>query len=46
MRLSEGEVRELLGFDTRMEVHALLVEISRNNGVPLHFTPDDLQVDA
>ncbi len=41
-RLSEGEVRELLGFDTRMEVHALLAE----NGVALHFTPEDLAVDA
>lgn len=41
-RLSEGEVREILGFDTRMEVHALLAE----NGTALHYSPADLDVDA
>lgn len=41
-RLSEGEVRQLLGFETRLQVHALLAE----NAVPIYYTPNDLQVDA
>jgi hypothetical protein len=36
-RLSEAEVRELLGFETRMEVHAFLKE----HGVFLHYTYED-----
>jgi len=36
-RLSEAEVRRLLGFETRMEVDAFLKE----HGVFLHYTYDD-----
>ena len=36
-RLSEAEVRRLLGFETRMEVHAFLKE----HGVFLHYTYED-----
>jgi predicted HTH domain antitoxin len=41
-RLSESEVRQLLGYETRMEVHALLAE----HGVCLHYSLDDLETDA
>jgi predicted HTH domain antitoxin len=41
-RLSEGQVRKMLGYSTRMEVHALLAE----HAVCLHYTLEDLEVDA
>src|SRR5262245_28586147 len=37
-RLTEADVRKLLGFDTRMEVHGFLKE----HGAFLPFTDDDL----
>lgn len=40
-RLSEAEIRELLGFETRMEVHAFLKE----HGVFLHYTLEDFAHD-
>lgn len=40
-RLSEFEVRCLLGFDTRMEVHAFLKE----HGAYLHYSEADLDQD-
>lgn len=40
-RLSEFEVRCLLGFDTRMEVHAFLKE----HGAYLHYSEADLAQD-
>jgi hypothetical protein len=40
-RLSEGEIRRLLGFGTRIEVHAFLKE----HGVFLHYTVEDLEHD-
>ncbi|MFZ0304309.1 MAG: UPF0175 family protein [Terracidiphilus sp.] len=40
-RLSESEIRQLLGFDTRMEVHAFLKE----RGAWLHYSLDDLERD-
>jgi hypothetical protein len=39
--LSEEQIRRMLGFDTRMEVHALLKE----HGVYLNYTTKDLQND-
>jgi hypothetical protein len=39
--LSEEQVRRLLGFETRFEVHALL----KQHGVPLHYTLEDLEAD-
>jgi hypothetical protein len=36
-RLSEADIRKLLGFETRMEVHAFLKE----HGVFLHYTYED-----
>jgi len=39
--LSESEVREMLGYETRMEVHALL----KQHGVFLHYSSDDLEED-
>jgi predicted HTH domain antitoxin len=41
-RLSESEVRLMLGYETRMEVHALLKE----HGVYLHYSLEDLETDA
>jgi predicted HTH domain antitoxin len=41
-RLSENEVRVMLGFETRMEVHALLAE----HNVCLHYSLEDLETDA
>ena len=38
---SEADIRELLGFETRMEVHGFLKE----HGVFLHYTEDDLAHD-
>jgi hypothetical protein len=40
-RLSEAEIRRMLGFETRMEVHAFLKE----HGVYLHYSPADLEED-
>jgi predicted HTH domain antitoxin len=40
-RLSESQVREMLGFGTRMEVHAFL----KAHGVYLHYGVDDLKQD-
>jgi len=39
--LSEEQVRRLLGYDTRMEVHAFLKE----HGVPLRYSLQDLEQD-
>jgi hypothetical protein len=41
-RLSEADIRELLGFETRMEVHGFLKE----HGAFLHFTEEDLEHDC
>ena len=40
-RLSESEIRRLLGFETRMEVHAFLKE----HGAWLHYSLEDLDHD-
>ena len=40
-RLSESEIRQLLGFETRMEVHAFLKE----HGAYLHYSLEDLEHD-
>ena len=40
-RLSESEIRHLLGFETRMEVHAFLKE----HGAYLHYSVADLERD-
>lgn len=40
-RFSEADIRELLGFETRMEVHGFLKE----HGVFLHYTDEDLAHD-
>lgn len=40
-RLSESAIRRLLGFETRMEVHAFLKE----HGVYLHYSLADLERD-
>jgi hypothetical protein len=39
--LSEGAVRRLLGFDTRLEVHAFLAD----HDVPLNYSFEDWQHD-
>ncbi len=39
--LGESAVRRLLGFETRMEVHAFLKE----HGVYLHYSQEDLEHD-
>jgi hypothetical protein len=41
-RMSESQVRQVLGYETRMEVHALLAE----HDVYLHYSIEDLEVDA
>jgi hypothetical protein len=41
-RLSETDIRELLGFETRIEVHGFLKE----HGVFLHYTDEDLAHDS
>jgi hypothetical protein len=38
---SEEQVRRLLGYETRLEVHAFL----KDHGVPLRYTLDDLDKD-
>lgn len=40
-RLSESEIRRLLGFETRMEVHAFL----KAHGAYLHYSITDLERD-
>jgi Uncharacterised protein family (UPF0175) len=40
-RLTESEVRQMLGYETRMEVHALLAA----HDVDLHYTKEHLQQD-
>ena len=40
-RLTESEVRQMLGYETRMQVHALLAE----HNVDLHYTREHLQQD-
>lgn len=40
-RLTESEVRQMLGYETRMQVHALLAE----HDVPLHYTEEHLRQD-
>jgi len=40
-RLSTGQLRRLLGYHTRMQVHAFL----KQHGVYVHFTQDDLEHD-
>jgi len=40
-RLSESEIRQLLGFETRMEVHAFLKE----HGAYMHYSLEDLERD-
>jgi predicted HTH domain antitoxin len=40
-RLSEGQLRQMLGFSSRMLVHAFL----KDHGVYLHYSLDDLDQD-
>jgi len=40
-RLTESEVRQMLGYETRMEVHALLAK----HDVCLHYSTEHLQQD-
>ncbi len=40
-RFSEGQLRQVLGFSSRMQVHAFLKE----HGVHLHYSLDDLEQD-
>ena len=40
-RFSEGQVRQMLGFSSRLQVHAFLKE----HGVHLHYSLDDLEQD-
>jgi hypothetical protein len=40
-RLSESEVREIMGYGTRMQVHALLKEY----GVYIHYSEKDFEQD-
>jgi Uncharacterised protein family (UPF0175) len=40
-RLTEADIRELLGFDTRMEVHGFL----KGHGAFLPYTDEDLEHD-
>jgi predicted HTH domain antitoxin len=41
-RMSEGQIKRLLGYRTRMQVHALLAA----HDVCLHYSVEDLDVDA
>ena len=41
LRLSEYEIRVMLGFETRMEVHALLAQ----HNVCINYTPEHLRLD-
>lgn len=40
-RLSDGQLRQMLGFSSRMQVHAFLKE----RGVPLNYSMADLEYD-
>lgn len=40
-RLSEGQVRQVLGLSSRLQVHAFL----KDHGVHLHYSLDDLEQD-
>jgi len=40
-RLTEADIRQLLGFESRMEVHGFLKE----HGAFMHYTVEDLQHD-
>lgn len=40
-RLSDGQLRQMLGFSSRMQVHAFLKE----RGVHLHYSLADLELD-
>ena len=40
-RLSEGQVRQMLGFSSRLQVHAFL----KDHGVHLHYSLADLEQD-
>lgn len=40
-KLSTGQLRRLLGYGTRMQVHAFL----KKHGVFLHYGPEDLEHD-
>lgn len=40
-RLSDGQLRQMLGFSSRMQVHAFLKE----RGVPLNYSLADLELD-
>ena len=39
--LSDGQLRRLLGFETRFEVHGFL----KDHGVPLNYSLEDLEAD-
>jgi len=39
--LSEAQIRRLLGYGTRMQVHGFL----KDHGVPLNYTLEDLEQD-
>jgi hypothetical protein len=41
-RLTEADLKELLGFETRMEVHGFL----KDHGAFMHYTAEDLDRDA
>jgi hypothetical protein len=41
-RLTESDVRQLLGFETRMEVHEFL----KKHGAFMHYTLEDLEHDG
>jgi hypothetical protein len=41
MRFSDGQLRQMLGFSSRMQVHAFL----KDHGVHLHYSLDDLEQD-
>jgi hypothetical protein len=41
-RLTEADLKELLGFETRMEVHGFL----KDHGAFLHYTAEDLHQDT
>jgi Uncharacterised protein family (UPF0175) len=41
-RLTEADLKELLGFETRMEVHGFL----KDHGAVMHYTAEDLDQDS
>jgi hypothetical protein len=41
-RLGEADIRRLLAFETRMDVHQFL----KQHGVFMHYTPEDLDHDS